>query len=173
MIKGENFILRSLTEEDYTRLYEWSKDEEVRYYYYKRNVFIRYNQIKERHETLNLDRNKEFMIEVENGKTIGNCSLNDIDWINSNCELNILIGDKEYWSKGYGRRVIKKLIDFAFNNLNLYCVYLKVYSFNERGIRCYENCGFTKEAILKDRLYRNGQYYDQVVMSIFNSQKLR
>lgn len=170
LLRGKDFILRGLTEEDYQRIYEWSKDEELRYYYYKRNTFVRYNQIKERHENLNLDKNKELMIEVADGTTIGNCSLNDIDWINSNCELNILIGEKDYWSKGYGQKVIKRLIDYAFLDLNLYCIYLKVYSFNHRGIKCYENCGFTREAVLKNRLYRNGKYYHTIIMSIFNPQ---
>jgi RimJ/RimL family protein N-acetyltransferase len=170
LIKGEGFIFRNIVEEDYKRIYEWFQDEEIRYYYSIRNTLVGYKQIEERLNHLDYNKNKEFMIELENGITIGKCALNSIDWINSNCELEILIGQKDYWSKGYGKKVIRKLVEYAFYNLNLYCVHLKVHSFNERGIKCYEKCGFEQEGVLRNRLYRDGKYYNQIIMSILNDQ---
>jgi len=44
---------------------------------------------------------------------------------------------------------------------------LYVFSFNKRAIRSYEKCGFKTEATLKEELYRDGQYQDVYIMSIF------
>ena len=35
----------------------------------------------------------------------------------------------------------------AFDKMNLHRVWLNVYDFNARGIRCYEKCGFEREGV--------------------------
>ncbi len=58
------------------------------------------------------------------------------------------------------------LIRFIFNEMNINKIKLHVYSFNERAIRCYEKCGFIKEGVLRQELYRDGRYYDTIVMGL-------
>jgi len=45
-----------------------------------------------------------------------------------------LVGEKEYWDKGYGQDATKLLLDYGFNLLNLNSVMLGTFSFNERAI---------------------------------------
>ncbi|SNX53217.1 Acetyltransferase (GNAT) domain-containing protein [Thermoanaerobacterium sp. RBIITD] len=66
-------------------------------------------------------------IDLSNNCLIRNIWLNSADHINGIAELGIFIGNKDYWNKGYGSEAIKLLLDFAFNILNLYNVYLKTY----------------------------------------------
>ena len=45
-------------------------------------------------------------------------------------------------NKHFGQEAIKELINYAFYNLKLDGLELNVYSFNLRGIHCYEKVGF-------------------------------
>ncbi|MGG7142515.1 GNAT family N-acetyltransferase [Clostridium nigeriense] len=44
---------------------------------------------------------------------------------------------------------------------------LMVFSFNKRAISSYKKLGFREEALLKNEIYRNGKYYDEIPMAIF------
>ncbi|WP_296646487.1 GNAT family N-acetyltransferase [Romboutsia sp. 13368] len=41
--------------------------------------------------------------------------------------------------------------------------------FNERAIKSYKKCGFNIEGVLKDEIFKDGKYYDEIVMSIFRN----
>lgn len=73
---------------------------------------------------------------------IGTISLNGISNINRCANVTIMIGEKAYWSKGYGAEAIMLLLDYGFNKLNLLNIGLGVYEFNVRGYKCYVKCGF-------------------------------
>ena len=56
---------------------------------------------------------------LEDDQLIGNCSLHKIDNKNRSAELGILIGEKDYWGKGFGTDAVRVLLRFAFNEANL------------------------------------------------------
>jgi RimJ/RimL family protein N-acetyltransferase len=97
---------------------------------------------------------------------IGRCLLFNVDHINRSSFLGIFIGDKEYWSKGYGREAITLLLEYAFNLLNLNSVMLGVFSFNERAIQCYKSVGFKEIGRRRQSRLIGGKYYDGVLMDI-------
>ena len=87
-----------------------------------------------------------FSIETREGELIGTCSLYNHEGIDkfSRCiQLGMRIGNKNYWNKGYGTEAVKLLLDIAYEEYNVTFVHLKVLSWNERAIRCYEKAGFT------------------------------
>ena len=47
-------------------------------------------------------RSKRFAVETLDGKHVGNCSYYNVDKTKGEAELGILIGDRDYWYKGYG-----------------------------------------------------------------------
>ncbi|WP_105614200.1 GNAT family N-acetyltransferase [Vallitalea okinawensis] len=111
-----------------------------------------------------------FAIETLDGEYIGGCGVNEIDWKNSYTVVGIFIGNKDYHNSGYGTDAMNILIDFIFNEMNLNKIKLKVYSFNKRAIRCYEKCGFKQEGVLRQEIFRNGSYHDQIVMGLLRSE---
>jgi len=92
-----------------------------------------------------------FAIEDGTGLLIGDLELDHISWRNGQAELRIRIGEKENWNKGYGTEAVRALLALALGPLGLRRIYLKVYRFNRRAIRCYEKCGFRAEGILRRR----------------------
>lgn len=46
-----------------------------------------------------------------------------------------MIGDKDYWGKGYGTDAMKTLVTFIFNNMNINKIRLSTFSFNERSYK--------------------------------------
>jgi RimJ/RimL family protein N-acetyltransferase len=104
------------------------------------------------------------------GVAIGNCSLFDVDARNQRAELGIVIGEKEYWSQGYGTDAIKTMLRYAFDEMNLRRVYLRVYAANTRAMRCYEKCGFRTEGRLRQHVYRNGVWHDEIIMAVLRDE---
>lgn len=107
---------------------------------------------------------------LEDNKYIGGCGINSVNWKNSNVIIGIFIGDKDYWSKGYGTDALNVLIKFIFEEMNINKIKLNVYSFNKRAIKSYEKCGFKVEGVLREEVYRFGKYQDDILMGLLRSE---
>jgi RimJ/RimL family protein N-acetyltransferase len=117
------------------------------------------------------DSSKSYMIiEKENEVSIGITSLINIDYKNRNAECIIDIGEKEYWGQGYDTEALRILLNYAFQELNLHRVSLRVFSFNEKAIKLYKNLGFKEEGKSRQSLYRNGQWHDILHMGILKEE---
>ena len=110
------------------------------------------------------------IVDMETDKLIGNCGLMDIDHINRKAGFGIFIGDKTYQNKGYGTEAIRLILDYAFNLLNLHNIWLFVYSFNKKAIKCYEKVGFKLAGRRRESKLVNGKYYDEIYMDILDSE---
>lgn len=84
-----------------------------------------------------------FAIETLDGKHIGNCAYYDIHETKGEAELGIMIGNRNYWDKGYGANAVTTLVSHIFRRTNLKRIYLKTLDSNRRAQRCFEKCGFT------------------------------
>jgi RimJ/RimL family protein N-acetyltransferase len=110
-----------------------------------------------------------FAIEVD-GNYIGHCGLHSIQSAARACELGIEIGNRDYWGKGYGREVVRLLLAYAFQHLNLNRVSLHTHSANERAIRCYRACGFIEEGRFRQQHWLAGRYVDGIAMAILRDE---
>ncbi|MBU0928290.1 MAG: GNAT family N-acetyltransferase [Spirochaetes bacterium] len=106
------------------------------------------------------------IVDAASGELIGSCGLMDLDAVNRSAEIGIVIGDKAYWGRGYGEEALRLLLDYAYRYLNLYNVMLRVYSYNARGIACYEKVGFKAIGRRRGAVMRNLEAHDVVFMDI-------
>ncbi len=104
-------------------------------------------------------------IEQEGDIVIGSTGLHKINWINHSATFGIVIGRSEYWSKGYGSRVLKLVLEYGFNSLNLHRIESSVYSFNEKSINLHKKF-FQQEGIKREAVYKNGKYHDVVYFGL-------
>ncbi len=99
-----------------------------------------------------------FRIEKEN-VLIGEFRFTRLRWYNRKSEVSIIL-KKEFQSKGYGTEVMKTMIEFAFNKMNLYRLEAEVIEFNIASIKLLESLGFQKEGVLREAKYSGGKYWD-------------
>jgi RimJ/RimL family protein N-acetyltransferase len=88
-------------------------------------------------------------IDTLESRHIGNCTCYDIDEKKREAQVGIMIGDRDYWDKGYGTDAINTLVDHVFRNSSLDRLYLKTLDWNKRAYRCFEKSGFTDCGKLK------------------------
>jgi RimJ/RimL family protein N-acetyltransferase len=108
--------------------------------------------------------------ERKGGKTVGTCGLYLIQWMARRAQFNILIGEPTAWDKGYGTEAAHLILGYAFDVLNLNSVQLGVNADNARAVRSYEKVGFVHEGVRRQFVYRNGRYYDSVMMSVLRDE---
>lgn len=97
-------------------------------------------------------------------RPIGIAGLRDIDHVQRTAEFVIFLGEKGEWGKGYGTETTRLVLDYGFTALGLHNIMLKVFSFNERGLRAYRRAGF-REFGRRRAAYRvGGRAYDAVYM---------
>ena len=101
-----------------------------------------------------------FAVETIDGKHIGNCICYDVNEGKGEAQVGIMIGDRNYWDKGYGTDAVTTLVDHIFLNTNLKRIYLKTLDWNLRAQKCFKKCGFTPCG----QLNRNGNNF--VVMEL-------
>jgi len=101
---------------------------------------------------------------------IGVAGLHQLDAKNRRAVFGIFISEKLEWGKGYGTEATALITGYAFTALNLNRVSLRVYEDNERGIRAYEKVGFKREGVLRQDIYREGRYWDTIVMGILREE---
>jgi RimJ/RimL family protein N-acetyltransferase len=83
--------------------------------------------------------------------------------------LWILIGDRAYWGRGYGTDAMRVMLRYAFEEMNLHRISLRVFAFNQRAIRSYEKCGFMHEGKSRNALNKMGRRWDEIWMGLLKS----
>ena len=103
---------------------------------------------------------------------IGFAVLFNMKWGNQTAELAIGIGDKSYRGKGYGQDALKLILNYGFNELNLYRVSLTVMDYNTPAIKAYERVGFVLEGKYRQAVQRQGKRYDLLLYGILRDEFL-
>ena len=173
MFRGEKVQLGAVLREYLPKYVEWLNDWDVSRFL-KPGIVTPINLQDETAWFENRSKSKDnFLFAIttlDQGRLIGNCGLHDISFKNRTGTFGIFIGDKDYWSKGYGTDATRTLLNFAFEELGLNRVELWVYDFNPRAIRAYEKAGFRKDGIRRQALYREGEFHDEILMCILRAE---
>ena len=97
---------------------------------------------------------------------IGRCDVGDVDHVNRRGWVNIVIGESDYWNRGYGAEALRLLLSFAFTYLNLNTILLDTIAFNERALACYRKVGFREIGRWRQARVFGGNAYDLVFMDL-------
>ena len=68
-----------------------------------------------------------------------------------------------YWGKGMMTRVIREVVQYGFRTFDITRIFARPFSINPASHRVLEKAGFVCEARLKDALYKNGEYMDELI----------
>lgn len=173
LFESSRVRLRKMTKEDTELYHQWRNDVEVMH---STNPSLDVYPIEETkefvdHVILGSHTAKSYIILAKGNEIpIGIVSLINIDLKNRNAECIIDIGEKKYWGKGFGSESLGLLLHYAFYEMNLHRVYLKVFSFNDRAIHLYKKIGFQQEGNSRQSLFRDGEWHDIIHMGILQNE---
>ncbi len=172
MYRGEKIQLAAVQREYLAKYVEWLNDVEVARFLMP-GIAAPLNLEDETAWFENRKGKDDFVFAIltlAENKLIGNCGLHNLSYKNRSGTFGIFIGDKNYWSQGYGTDATRTLLRFAFEELNLNRVELWVYDYNPRAIRAYEKAGFRRDGVRRQGLYREGDYHDEILMCVLKAE---
>ena len=111
------------------------------------------------------NQNHIFAIDID-GEAVGSIGLhlqNDI--YKKNAELGYWLAET-FWNNGIMSKLITIIVDFGFNNCDIQRIYARPFGTNIASQKCLEKCGFLLEAKLQNTLFKNGEYFDELIYSI-------
>ena len=106
-------------------------------------------------------------MEKSGSRAIGTVILSDIDYKNGNAEVHIKL-IKDCQGKGYGTDIVKAIVKYSFEELRLHCIYSHINEYNVASKAMFEKCGFEKDGIIRDRIFKKGRYHNVFLYSILN-----
>ncbi len=171
-LTGEKIVLRGARREDMALYRGWLDDERVTEFL---EMGWRPTSDKDLDDTYRLlteapDAVAFIIVDKENDRAVGTCGLYLIQWVARRAQFNILIGEPEAWNSGFGTEALNLLVAYGFDRLNLESIQLGVNADNKGAVRSYEKAGFVHEGRRRKFLFRNGRYYDSLMMSILREE---
>ena len=171
MLEGRRTLLRPLRSADAARQHLFDQDMELSVLDCRLPVPSRLERAEDFVEQRHEDQRDVARLAIEvDQQYIGHCSLSGLRHPHGDLELGILIGDREYWSRGYGREVVGVLLSYGFQALGARRIAVTTHEDNPRAIRCYLACGFVEDGRPRQAFWAGRRYADLVEMSILRDE---
>ncbi|OGO40359.1 MAG: hypothetical protein A2147_00915 [Chloroflexi bacterium RBG_16_57_8] len=174
MLRGKSVLLRPVRRSDLSHFLKWFNDPEVTQYL---AMYLPMTEMAEEKWIEELGSRATthamFVIEVLEGdgnRPIGTTGLSGINPKDHRATFGIAIGEKDYWSKGYGTEAARLLVNYGFEQLNLHRINSGAIAFNERSIRMHKSVGFKEEGRQREAFFKNGKYHDHVVFGMLKEE---
>lgn len=168
-----NIFLRPMTEEDTDLIIRWRNSDAVRANFIYRELFTRQSHEHWIETMIKTGRVVQMIICERTdpdgeAEPVGSVYIRDIDNTHHKGEYGIFIGEENARGRGIGTIAAKLMVEYAFEELNLHKLFLRVFADNDRALCSYEKAGFLREAYLKDEVCIEGAYRDIVLMAVIN-----
>nr|WP_297307532.1 GNAT family N-acetyltransferase [uncultured Flavobacterium sp.] len=152
-LQGNLCYLRALEPEDLDFVFQVENDEslwEVSHTQVPFSKFVIRQYLENAH--LDIYEAKQLRLVIVSNETnlaVGLIDLFDFDPKNERVGMGIVISSSENRKLGYGNEAVKLLIDYVFNYLNVYQIYVNISTDNSASIKLFSNFGFEKIGVKK------------------------
>ncbi len=172
MLNDNEIYLRALEVSDYESVNTLRDDEGVFSNIMGNKYYISKEREKKWIGTLLLDDYKIYCaICLKNdNKTIGFCSISDIDWRNRKAKVGGMTINNKYRNNGYGIEALKLILYYVFNELGLNKLVVSYKENNKVTAHGIKKLGFIKEVLLREHIYKQGKFYNVVKVAILESE---
>lgn len=118
---------------------------------------------------LRIDPRESGVLTVEEkpgGRPIGMVDYRGVDPYEGVAEVGIFIGERDFWSRGYGTEALGLLVDHLFGMFPLHRLELDTWSGNTRAARAFARLGFQEEGRRRDAVLLAGARYDRLLFGL-------
>lgn len=168
MFQGKYVNLRPLEEEDLKLLRDWRNSKDVRKTTREYRLLNMINQKKwfESIHTENPPKHIMFGVENKNKKNLtGVTGLTYIDWKNKHAEISIYLSSKNWQKTKEAKDTVNTIIEYGFEELNLHRLWVEIFQISKENIELFEQLKFVKEGILRDKVWRQGKWWNSILYS--------
>ncbi len=145
-LEAERLILREWQESDAVDMYEFRKSADIANAGWKIHENID-ESLEYIHSSIKYQEAWAVVLK-ENTMVIGEICLLDINRHDLYREMEYVISE-DCQNKGYATEAVKRVLEYAFTELDLLVVAVCHYPFNVKSKRVIEKCGFTYEGTLR------------------------
>jgi len=92
------------------------------------------------------------------GRHIGFIGLHLVHWRLLYATGGLLIGERDTWGLGYATEAVRTRSRFVFEQMGMHR--LEGHTFNPAMRRVYEKCGYRHEGTARQKMWRDGQWFD-------------
>lgn len=175
-LQGERVYLRALAPEDVEGNYpQWLNDQEVcrfnshgRWPLSKKEALAYVDSVTGSRSSLVMA-----VVVREGDVHIGNMSLQSINWIDRSAEFAVMMGDKAFWGKGYGKEGAVLLCAHGFSELGLHRVHCGTSEDNLGMQGLAASLGMVQEGRRRQALWKHGEFKDLLEYGVLRDEFLR
>ena len=170
IVHGRSVLLRAMEPDDAEALWRWNHDPEV-----MRWMDAGYPQTRAQVRAWLAERPRNdygdvlFGVEV-GGSLIGLVRLHGAEPETGRADLDIYLGEKEYWGQGHGTDAVRTACRYGFDHMRLHKVALTVVAEHEAARHVYRSVGFVEEGRLRDEFRRDGTWLDKITMGLLEGE---
>ena len=169
MLTGDRVVLRPLRPSDAEPLWRlrlepltWAQTTD------KPLVPQTFEAFRERFDAPAPDGVAEFAVDVD-GALVGRAVVFGVDPLARIGEVGLSLLP-EHRGQGYGREVLRVLVQYAFRSRNLRRVHLQTLASNAVALAAYRAVGFVEEGRLREHAWVEGAYDDIVLMGLLRTE---
>lgn len=141
--KSAVIYLRQMEVSDTEKIVEWRNNPRVRNNFIYQKPFTIEGHLNWIHTQVEPGHVVQFIIcEKATGRGVGSVYFRDIDRVRARAEYGIFIGEDDAVGKGYGTQAAKLALNYAFGELKLKSVFLRLFNDNIGARKSYERAGF-------------------------------
>lgn len=161
----ELIYLRPMQEVDTEQIVAWRNNERVRHNFIYQKPLTKEGHLDWIRTQVEPGHVAQFIIcEKASGRAVGSVYFRDIDREKSCAEYGIFIGEDDAVGKGYGTQAAKLALAYAFEELRLRSIFLRVFADNKGARKSYESAGFRlmenrQEDVMIDGVTRTVVFY--------------
>lgn len=172
-IETKRFILRKFTKNDIDDLYEYASDNEVTQFLswdtYK-SIDMAVDYIEKVLRKYSKNEIAPWGIEwKENSKLIGSIDFVQYDRKNFSAEIGYVL-NRKYWNKGIMTEVLKEIIKFGFDEMDLTRIETRLDSMNVASERVMQKNGLKYEGTLRKKEFLKNKFIDVKYYSILKDE---
>jgi diamine N-acetyltransferase len=162
-MKLEGIFLRALEPEDLDVLLQLENDSSLWKYSNRTEPFSRdllQKYIDQQEQDIFEVKQKRFVVSYPDQTPIGFVDLFDFEPLHRRAGIGVII-HPDHQGKGYAKRALELVEEFAKKQLNLHSLFANIAEENSASLKVFESCEFRRIAEKKEWNFYEGRFHDE------------